>query len=65
MSDTLGGTTLDIIGLHGFNYSFDAGRQGEEASELSASFSQIFQGTQQNYLSNLFQIPRAFVPILS
>lgn len=58
-------TTLDIIGLCGFNYSFDAVRQGEEASELSASFSQMFKGTQQNPLSNFFRILRAFIPILS
>ena len=58
-------TTLDIIGLCGFNYSFDAVRQGEEASELSASFSQMFKGTQQNPLCNLFRMLRAFIPILS
>jgi len=55
--------TLDIIGLGGFNYSFDALQQGEEASELSASFSQMFKGTQQTGLSQVFRILKAFIPI--
>ena len=64
MLSWLSRTTLDIIGLCGFNYSFDAVSQGEEASELSASFSQMFKGTQQDALSNLFRILRTFIPIL-
>ena len=62
MLSWLSRTTLDIIGLCGFNYSFDAVRQGEEASELSASFSQM---SQQKGLPRLFRTLKAFVPVLS
>ena len=65
MLSWLSRATLDIIGLGGFNYSFDALQQGEEANELSASFSQMFKGTQQTGLSQIFRILKAFIPILS
>jgi hypothetical protein len=55
--------TLDIIGLGGFNYSFDALKQGEEASELSSSFSEMFKSTQQTGLSQFFRVLKAFIPI--
>lgn len=64
MLSWLSRATLDIIGLGGFNYPFDALRQGEEGSELSASFSQMFRGTQQAGLSQIFRILKAFIPIL-
>ena len=63
MLSWLSRATLDIIGLGGFNYSFDALQQGEEASELSASFSQMFKGTQQTGLSQFFRMLKAFIPI--
>jgi hypothetical protein len=38
--------TLDMIGLAGFNYSFDALKFGEDSNELAHAFSQIFSTTQ-------------------
>jgi hypothetical protein len=38
-------TALDVIGLGGFNYQFNALREGEEASELSRAFHGTFQAS--------------------
>ncbi|CAG8769110.1 9162_t:CDS:2, partial [Acaulospora colombiana] len=38
-------TALDIIGLGGFNYSFNALRDGDEASELSRAFHGTFRAS--------------------
>ncbi|PVG01512.1 cytochrome P450 [Serendipita vermifera] len=38
-------TALDIIGLGGFNYSFNALREGDEATELSRAFHGTFRAS--------------------
>lgn len=47
MLSWLSRATLDMIGLAGFNYSFDAIKYGEEGSELSAVFGAMFKSTTQ------------------
>ena len=53
--------TLDIIGLAGFSYSFDALKLGEESNELGYAFAQIFNSAKS---ANIFSIIQARVPIL-
>jgi hypothetical protein len=57
--------TLDIIGLAGFNYSFDALKFGEGSNELASAFAQIFDSAQSaSVLSMLLKripIVRRFV----
>jgi len=50
--------TLDIIGLAGFSYSFDALKFGEDSNELGYAFAQICD---RRRLFNFFQ---ARIPIL-
>lgn len=55
-------TTLDVIGLAGFNYKFNALMRDSKANELSEAFNTIFQaGTSVNVMLIL----RAFIPALS
>ncbi|KIK04008.1 hypothetical protein K443DRAFT_676319 [Laccaria amethystina LaAM-08-1] len=55
-------TTLDVIGLAGFNYEFNALMRDSKANELSEAFNIIFQaGTSVNVMLIL----RAFIPALS
>ncbi|KAI0688229.1 cytochrome P450 [Cytidiella melzeri] len=53
--------TLDIIGLAGFNYNFDALSPDVETNELNEAFNTIF--TTQGRL-NLFVVLQAMLPIL-
>jgi hypothetical protein len=53
--------TLDIIGLAGFNYSFDALKFGEDSNELGHAFAQIFNSAKS---ANLFNILQGRIPIL-
>jgi hypothetical protein len=53
--------TLDIIGLTGFSYSFDALKFGEESNELGYAFAQIFNSAKS---VSIFSILQARIPIL-
>ena len=53
--------TLDIIGLAGFSYSFDALKLGEESNELGYAFAQIFNSAKS---ASIFSIVQARIPIL-
>ncbi|KAJ8453556.1 hypothetical protein ONZ45_g19671 [Pleurotus djamor] len=52
--------TLDVIGLAGFNYSFNT-LKSDEPNELNQAFSTIFQAGRQN---RLLMVLRFFFPIL-
>ncbi|KIM28541.1 hypothetical protein M408DRAFT_23593 [Serendipita vermifera MAFF 305830] len=60
MAEWLSRTTLDIIGLAGFNYDFSTLRQGKEGSELSASFHRFNSETQ----SPIVMLLKGFIPPL-
>jgi hypothetical protein len=53
--------TLDIIGLAGFNYSFDALKFGEDSNELGYAFTQLFNNAQ---IAGLIGILHAYFPLL-
>jgi len=53
--------TLDIIGLAGFSYSFDALKLGEESNELGYAFAQIFNSAKS---ASIFSILQSRIPIL-
>jgi len=53
--------TLDIIGLTGFGYSFDALKFGEESNELGYAFAQIFNTAKS---TSIFSTLLARTPIL-
>jgi hypothetical protein len=53
--------TLDIIGLAGFNYSFDALKYGEGSNELGHAFAQIFNSAKHAKLVNALKVR---IPIL-
>jgi hypothetical protein len=58
----LSAATLDIIGLAGFNYSFDAlSRPDDDPNELSAAFDAIFDGKDE---VTVWAVLCHFVPIL-
>ncbi|THH29155.1 hypothetical protein EUX98_g5030 [Antrodiella citrinella] len=57
----LGRMTLDVIGVAGFNYEFDALNETGKPSELSVAFETIFQGDTS---FPVFQMLRAFIPAL-
>ena len=53
--------TLDVIGLAGFDYSFDALKFGEDSNELASAFSQIFNSAKS---ANLVTLLQGRIPIL-
>lgn len=53
--------TLDVIGLAGFNYKFNALAEGEESNELNKAFSKVFES---NVQMSLIPFIRAFIPFL-
>ncbi|KAJ3535832.1 hypothetical protein NMY22_g6302 [Coprinellus aureogranulatus] len=53
--------TLDVIGLAGFNYKFNALAQGEDASELMKAFSKVFES---NTTFSLIPFLRGYLPWL-
>ena len=57
----LGRMTLDVIGLAGFNYEFNALKVKEKPNELNAAFKTIFQGSTS---LPVFDTIRMFVPPL-
>ncbi|KAJ3556986.1 hypothetical protein NM688_g1720 [Phlebia brevispora] len=57
----LGRTTLDVIGLAGFNYKFDALNPNGKVNELNEAFTNIFSTAQNMQFLNLLQ---AFIPPL-
>lgn len=61
MLSWLSRATLDIIGLAGFNYSFDALKLGEESNELGYAFAQIFNSAKK---ASVFSILQARISIL-
>ncbi len=61
MLSWLSRATLDIIGLAGFSYSFDALKLGEESNELGYAFAQIFNSAKK---ASVFSILQARIPIL-
>jgi hypothetical protein len=61
ISSWLSRATLDIIGLAGFNYSFDALKFGEDSNELGSAFAQIFDSAAS---ANFFNLLQGQVPIL-
>ncbi|KAF9031343.1 cytochrome P450 [Hymenopellis radicata] len=60
----LGKLTLDIIGLAGFNYRFNALNVTNETNELNAAFNKIFSSTLDNPLSNPLRFAKNFIPML-
>lgn len=54
-------TTLDIIGLAGFNYAFNALDPNGRVDELSEAFSDIFSASHNSRFLNMLQ---AFIPPL-
>jgi hypothetical protein len=54
-------TTLDVIGLAGFNYSFDALKFGQDSNELGYAFAQVFNSTKNMKLINAI---KGRIPIL-
>ncbi|KAF7792238.1 hypothetical protein EIP86_003274 [Pleurotus ostreatoroseus] len=48
-------TTLDIIGLAGFNYAFNALNPDGEVNELNAAFNTIFSSAQEQHFWNMLQ----------
>ncbi|KAG5639168.1 hypothetical protein H0H81_006072 [Sphagnurus paluster] len=52
-------TTLDIIGLAGFNYRFDALNENHEHNELSAAFATVFDAGAKK---TMIPVLRAWVP---
>jgi len=61
MLSWLSRATLDIIGLTGFSYSFDALKFGEDSNELGYAFAQIFNSAKSSNLANFLQ---GRIPIL-
>ena len=61
MLSWLSRVTLDIIGLTGFGYSFDALKFGEESNELGYAFAQIFNTAKS---TSIFSTLLARTPIL-
>jgi hypothetical protein len=61
ISSWLSRATLDIIGLAGFNYSFDALKFGEDSNELGYAFAQVFNSTKNMKLINAV---KGRIPIL-
>ena len=61
MLSWLSRVTLDIIGLTGFGYSFDALKFGEESNELGYAFAQIFNSSKS---VSIFSILQARIPFL-
>jgi cytochrome P450 len=53
--------TLDIIGLAGFNYSFDALKFGEDSNELGYAFTQLFNNAE---IASLVNILHGYFPFL-
>lgn len=53
--------TLDVIGLAGFNYNFQAMETREKPNELNAAFKTIFQGDTS---LPVLQMLRMFIPAL-
>ncbi|CCM04147.1 uncharacterized protein FIBRA_06309 [Fibroporia radiculosa] len=61
--DGLSKATLDVIGLAGFNYTFNSLNPHGESNELNDAFSTMFQSlTQLN--ANLMRVLKVYVPIL-
>ncbi|PPQ63062.1 hypothetical protein CVT24_005917 [Panaeolus cyanescens] len=54
--------TLNVIGLAGFHYDFEALSKGAKENELNAAFSTIFQ---TGGPMNMFNVLRNFIPALS
>lgn len=61
MLSWLSRATLDIIGLTGFSYSFDALKCGEESNELGYAFAQIFNSAKS---ASIFSLLQGRIPIL-
>ncbi|EGO00976.1 hypothetical protein SERLA73DRAFT_178985 [Serpula lacrymans var. lacrymans S7.3] len=61
----LGRMTLDVIGLAGFNYNFDALNANEKPNELNQAFTTMFQAGQQmdilRFLQSRFSLLR-YIP---
>lgn len=53
--------TLDVIGLAGFNYEFNALKADEKPNELNLAFKTIFQGDTEIPIFNML---RLFIPPL-
>ncbi|KAG0696611.1 cytochrome P450 [Suillus ampliporus] len=53
--------TLDVIGLAGFNYEFDALNANEEPNELNQAFSVIFSATRK---MSVLPMLKAWIPLL-
>lgn len=57
--------TLDVIGLAGFDYKFDALTEGEETNELSKAFSTLFRSSSTNRgATNVLNLIRSSFPAL-
>ncbi|OBZ67964.1 Cholesterol 24-hydroxylase [Grifola frondosa] len=57
----LGKMTLDVIGLAGFNYTFDALDVTKKPNELTLAFQEIFNSSME---MSFYNILRTFLPIL-
>ncbi|KAF6758735.1 cytochrome P450 [Ephemerocybe angulata] len=54
--------TLDVIGMAGFNYKFNALAKGEDASELNKAFAKVFESNSTQF--SMIPMIRAMVPAL-